>query len=256
MRAIVVRSVYRWESAVIIALTLILFFLVPKPLPFWQPWFWLVLGSFGVTAVVWSSLRDPEFRAKAISEMFREGFDVREIKDIELRRQVEQALEYRDLMDEAISESREGVSPGSMADARQDVAAWVENVFGLARRLDVYKADTTVHQDMQSVGLAIEKLKTRLAMEDDETVRREISQTIAQRQIQRDDLRRLETVMERAEFQLESTITGMGNVITQVTSLSARDVASGRVRSLRKEIAAQLQAAHDMVQTMDEVYRV
>jgi len=35
-RAILVRSFYRWESAAIIALTLILFFLVPQPLPFWQ----------------------------------------------------------------------------------------------------------------------------------------------------------------------------------------------------------------------------
>jgi hypothetical protein len=254
-RTIVIRSILRWESAVIIALTLVLFFLVPEPLPFWQAWFWLVLGGVGFIALVWSSLRDPEFRAMAVSEMFRERFDPREIRDSELRQHVERALECRDLMDEALAERRVRVSAGTMADARQDVATWMENVFRLAGRLDVYKADATVHQEMQSAGLAVKKLKTRLALEDDETVRREISQTIAQRQIQRDDLRRLETVMERAEFQLESTIAGMGNLYTQITNLSARDVASGRVRTLRQEIAVQAQAVHDMVRAVDEVYQ-
>ncbi len=46
-RAILTRAVYRWESAAIIALTLILLFLIPQPLPFWQPWFWLDPGRAG-----------------------------------------------------------------------------------------------------------------------------------------------------------------------------------------------------------------
>ena len=77
-RAILTSAVYRWESAAIIALSLILFFLVPQPLPFWQPWFWLALGALGEIGLVWSSLKDPEFRAKAVAGMFREKFKPQE----------------------------------------------------------------------------------------------------------------------------------------------------------------------------------
>ena len=61
--------------------------------------------------------------------------------------------------------------------------------------------------------------------------------------------------MERAEFQLESTITAMGTVYSQVMILDSREVASGRARRLQEEIDDQVQALQDVVQTMDEVYR-
>jgi tetratricopeptide (TPR) repeat protein len=255
-RAILIRSIYRWESAVIIGLTLILFALVRPPFGFWQQWFWLVLGALGEVGLVWSSLTDPEFRAKAVAEMFREKFQARGIKNSKLRTQAEKALEYRDRIDEVISKSREGVLREHLKDVSRDITAWVENVFRLARRLDAYEADEMIRQDLQSVDPAIDALKKRLALEDDDTVKRQISQAIAQRQIQRDNLRKLQNVMERAEFQLESTLTAMGTVYSQMMILGSRDVASGRAQRLQQDIADQVQALQDVVTTMDEVYRV
>jgi hypothetical protein len=255
-RAILTRSFYRWESAAIIALTLVLLFLIPKPLPFWQPWFWLVLGAMGEIGLVWSSLKDPEFRAKAVAEMFREKFRPRQIRNERLRRQVEKALEYRDRIDGVIGQNREGVLRQHLQDVSRDITAWVENVFRLARRLDDYHTDDMIHQDVQAVEPAIENLKRRLALEDDDTVKRQISQAIAQRQIQRDNLRKLQNVMERAEFQLESTLTAMGTVYSQMMILGSRDVASGRAQRLQQDIADQVQALQDVVITMDEVYQV
>jgi len=254
-RAILTRSFYRWESAAIIALTLILLFLIPQPLPFWQPWFWLVLGAMGEIGLVWSSLKDPEFRAKAVAEMFREKFKPRQIRNERLRRQVEKALEYRDRIDGVISQSQEGVLRQHLQDVSREITAWVENVFRLARRLDDYHTDDMIHQDVQAVEPAIENLKRRLALEDDDTVKRQISQAIAQRQIQRDNLRKLQNVMERAEFQLESTLTAMGTVYSQMMILGSRDVASGRAQRLQQDIADQVQALQDVVTTMDEVYQ-
>jgi hypothetical protein len=253
-RAILTRSIYRWESAVIIALTLILFVLVRPPFGFWQQWFWLVLGAVGEVGLVWSSLTDPEFRAKAVAEMFREKFKVRDIESGKLRAQMEKALEYRDRIDEAIGASREGVLREHLKDVSRDITAWVENVFRLARRLDAYESDEVIRQDVQTVEPAIDALKKRLALEDDDAVKRQISQAIAQRQIQRDNLRKLRNVMERAEFQLESTLTAMGTVYSQMMILGSRDVAAGRAQRLQQDIANQVQALQDVVTTMDEVY--
>ncbi len=258
-RSILTRSIYRWESAVIISLTvgLSLFTmlgLVPVP-DFWQWWFWVVLGSLGEVALVWSSLRDPEFRARAVAEMFREKFNAREIRSAKLRAQVDKALEYRDRIDEAIQEGREGVLREHLRDVSRGINQWLENLFRLARRLDAYEADAMIHQDLSAVQPAIENLKRRLSTEDDDTVKRQISQTIAQRQIQRDNLHKLQNVMERAEFQLESTITAMGTVYSQVMILSSRDVASGRADRLQQDIADQVQGLQDVVKTLDEVYQ-
>lgn len=259
-RAILARSIYRWESAVIIALTIGLAVLslagvIPSLLPFWHWWFWLVLGVVGEAALVWSSLQDPEFRARAVAEMFRSTFGAQEIQDKKLRSEVNQALEYRDRIDEAIGKAREGALRDHLKDVSQGVTNWVASVFQLAQRLDAYAADETIRRDLQAVEPAIQKLKERLAQEDDDTVKRQISQAVAQRQIQRDNLRKLQNVMERAEFQLESTLTAMGTVYSQMILLSAADVASGRAQRLQQDISDQIQSLQDVVQTMDEVYR-
>jgi NADH dehydrogenase FAD-containing subunit len=62
-------------------------------------------------------------------------------------------------------------------------------------------------------------------------------------------------VMEQAQFQLESTLTAMGTVYSQIMILSARDVASGRAQRLQQDVKDQVQALQDVVTTMDEVYR-
>jgi hypothetical protein len=259
-RAILTRAIYRWESAVIIGLTvgLAVFSLagvIPTLLPFWQWWFWLVLGAVGEVALVWSSLKDPDFRARAVADMFHDKFDAREIRSKKLRGEVEQALEYRDRIDEAIAASQEGIMRDHMADVSRDISSWMENIFRLARRLDAYEADETIHRDRQTVEPAIDALKARLAAEDDDTVKRQISQAIAQRQIQRDNLLQLENVMEHAEVQLESTVTAMGTVYSQMMILGSRDVSSGRARRLLQDVTDQVKDLQDVVQTMDEVYQ-
>ncbi len=259
-RAILTRSIYRWESAVIIALTLGLAVLtlagvIPALFGIFQWWFWLALGALGEVGLVWSSVRDPEFRARAVAEMFREKFNPRQIESTALRQRVEKALEYRDRIDEVIAKSQEGVMRDHMTDVSQGITDWMQNVFRLAGRLDAYMADDTLRQDLQSVIPSIDSLKKRLALEDDDTVKRQISQTIAQKQIQRDNLHKLQNVMERAQFQLESTITAMGTVYSQMMILGARDVASGRAQRLQQDIDDQVQALQDVVQTMDEVYQ-
>jgi hypothetical protein len=258
-QAILIRSIYRWESAVIIALTLILSALgwsgvLPDLGGVWQWWYWLVLGGLGEVGLVWSSLKDPEFRARAVAEMFREKFNAREIDTKELRKRVDKALEYRDRIDEVINQSREGVLRAHMQDVSRGVTQWLENVFRLARRLDAYQRDNVIHHDLQAVEPAIQSLKQRLSAEDDETVKRQISQAIAQRQIQRDNLRKLQNVMEQAAFQLESTITAMGTVYSQMMILGSRDVGSGRAQRLQQDIVDQVQALQDIVQTLDDVY--
>jgi hypothetical protein len=254
-RAIITRSIYRWESAAIIGLTVILAAFGRLALPGWQWWYWLLLGLAGEAALVWSSIRDPEFRARAVAEMFREKFKPATIKNDALRAKVTKALEYRDRIHAAINKGRESILRDHLRDVSGGVNDWMQNVFRLAQRLDAYLADETLRSDLQSADPEIDRLKKRLALEDDDTVKRQISQAIAQKQIQRDNLRKLQNVMEQAQFQLESTITAMGTVYSQVMILGARDVASGGAQRLQQDVHDQVQALQDVVRSMDEVYQ-
>lgn len=257
-RAILAKSFYRWESALLIAGTIVLSALTGLGMlnigfPFWV---WLVLGGVGETALVWSSLQDPEFRTKAVGEMFREKFDARGLKNKMLRSQVQKALEYRDSIDRVVNESQEGVLRDHLKDVSSGITSWMENIFRLARRLDAYAADQVLQRDRQTVQPEIDQMKKRLGTEDDGEVKRQLSQAIAQKQIQRDNLKKLEAVMEQAEIQMDRTLAAMATAYSQVKLLDSRSVNSGRAQRLQHDIVDQVQALQDVVQTMDQVYQL
>ena len=93
--AVLQYAFFRWESALVIALTIVLFFLLPRPFPWWPRYGWLVLGLCGLAALVYSSLTDAETNAKVLLRLFQEQFDTERIRDKELRADLETALEYQ-----------------------------------------------------------------------------------------------------------------------------------------------------------------
>ena len=60
--------------------------------------------------------------------------------------------------------------------------------------------------------------------------------------------------MDRAELQLEHTLTAMGTIYSQMLLVGAKDVDSGRVKRLREEVADEVQGLQDVLDSMDEVY--
>ena len=88
-------AIFRWESALVIALTIVLSLLLPRPFGWWPPYGWLLLGLVGLAALIYSSVTDAETNAKVVLRLFQEQFDVGRIKDKELRTDLETALEYQ-----------------------------------------------------------------------------------------------------------------------------------------------------------------
>jgi hypothetical protein len=130
----------------------------------------------------------------------------------------------------------------------------VANIFGLARRLDAYENDEIIERDMRSVQSALKEFETRLRLEDDETVRQQMREAIQSKKTHWDNLQRLQNTMEKAEFQLENTLSAMGTVYAQLQLIGAKDVDSSHARRLREDIAQQVAALQDIVEAMDEVY--
>lgn len=253
-RAMLSHAIFRLESAFTIALTIILAFLFSKPFPWWQWWYWLILGVVAEALIIWTSLSDVETGQKVVAEMFRQEFDVRALRDKKLQERLEKALEYRHRIDTLVQHSEAGVLRGHLRDTTAGVTDWIASIFNIARRLDAYGGDKMIGQDMRSVPLAIQNFKKRLEIEDDEAVRAQMREAIRSKEAQWENLQKLQNTMEKAEFQLENTLAALGTLYTQLQLIGARDVDSGRTQRLQEDIAGQIASLQDIAEAMDEVY--
>jgi len=247
-------AIFRLESASNIAITIILIFLSPNPFPWWRWWYWLVMGVVAEALIIYTSLSDPALAQKVVSDMLRGEFNAGELHSSKYRDKVEKALEYRERIEGVIRQSRQGVLRDHLEEDARRITEWVANVFGLARRLDAYENDEIIKRDTHSVQSAIRDFEARLKLEGDEAVRQQMQEAIRSKKTHWDNLQRLQNTMEKAEFQLENTLSAMGTVYAQLQFIGAKDVDSSRARNLREDIAEQVKALQDIAEAMDEVY--
>lgn len=257
-KALLAYAVLRWESAITLALTLILAVFVPDPfkgiLPFWQWWFWLILGLLAEILIVVTSIYDPQVRERVVGEMFRQKFDPREVATPAYRNKIVKALEYREQMEYLLQHTRDGALRVHLQATINDVSQWINNMFTLARRLDHYSRSTILKQDKDALPDEIKALQARLAAETDSRVRTQLEQSVDQKQAQAEQLERLDKTMQRAALQLDDTLSAMSTVYAQMQLIGAKDIDSGRAQRLREDIADQVTSLDDVVQAMDEVY--
>ncbi len=258
-RALLSYAIVRPESAVVLALTIVLIGLSLifrwQPFPFWRWWYWLILGLLAEVGIVYTTLTDQSTGALVMRNLFRQEYNPREIRDSKLREQVEKALDYRDRMDEAIQKSETGIMREHLLDVTGGFEDWLATIFELALRLDTYQSDPVITQDRKSVPLALQNLQAKLKLEDDESVRDTIRHALEQKRAQWAVLERLDNAMDKATFQLESTLTALGTVYSQVLLIGARGVEGGRAQRLRQDIADQVQGLQDVVDSLDQAYQ-
>lgn len=258
-RAILINAVMRWESAVIIALTLLgsagLGVLSTSGA---IEWFWPVVG-FGAGVVAWtavfaSSLTDEQDNARAVAAALRDSYNPRRLRSPQLRSQMEKALGYRDLLAQAVQNAREGILRDRLARAIEPVDEWIEQIFELASRIDAYQADRVIQQDIKSVPESLTALRQRLTREKSPSVRATLEKTIADTERQMAHLQSLQDTMQKAGYQMESTLAMLGTIYAQLQAIDVQAAERGRDEELRVEINEQVQQLQDLGQAMDEVY--
>ena len=220
-RAIFWNALTRWESAVIIAFTLVIscFLALPALIGLF-PWLWafiaLGVGFLVEVAIFVSSLTDEEDNARVVAAMLREQYNPKRARSQALQAQLDKALEYQGLIANTIRHARENVLRDRLARATEPVGDWIEAIYRLATRLDTYEMNQVIKQDLCSVPLAVENFKKRLAQEDDPTVQETLRNTIADKERQWEQLSKLQNTMEKAGYQLESTLAALGTVYAQL----------------------------------------
>ena len=255
---------YRPESAIIIAMTIVLAGLTGAAqvmgmqgiftmIPWWA---WLAFGAASEGLIIWSTLNDEDFYRKIVEEMFKQEFNVKKLRSKELQKKLDKALEYRELIIKEIAREEDPVLDDYLMEVVKGLEEWIAQLYHLAAGLDNYRRDTMLQRDMAAVPQDIKRFKTQLSNEKDEVVSKELKKTIAAKEAQWKTLKNLRETMTRAELQIENAIAAMGTVYSQVALLSAKDIDSTRVQRLQADMTEQVYALEDISAAMDEVYQV
>jgi hypothetical protein len=261
-RAIIWHALLRWESAMIIGFTLIvsaflaLLALAPgSQFPLLGALVALGVGSLVEAIIFVSSVTDAQENARVVADLLRDQYQPKRLQSVKFKTQVNKALEYQSLIAGAVQRTREGVLRDRLARAAEPVSDWIDAIYRLASRLDGYEQDQVIRQDLRSVPPAIENFKRRLAEEDDPAVQATLRNTIGDKQRQWEHLSHLQNTMEKAEYQLESTLAALGTVYAQLQTIDLRGAEKGHAERLREEIDEQVAQLQDLSQAMDEVYQ-
>ncbi len=257
-RAVLSYALFRPESAVVIAITIILVGLSFLNLS-WLPgkwWLWLLFGLVGEALILLTTLRDEGLYKQVMDEMFHQEFDFKKLRSSDLRQKLSKALEYRDLIVKEVEREEDSVLDDYLSDMAHGLEDWIAQVYRLAQGLDVYQHDPVIARDMETVPKELEKYEGLLTGEEQDSVREDLEKTVAIKRSQWDTLKNLRDTMAKAQLQLENTLSSMSTVYTQVVLLGAKDVNSSRAQRLQQDMTEQISALEDIGATMDEVYQM
>jgi hypothetical protein len=256
-KAIIQHAFFRWESGIVIALTVMLaaFAAIPNiPLPL-ESWIWLLGGAIAEALLVYSSLSDAEQNRQVVANMLKDEFHPERLLNERLQEQVEEALDYRSRITAAIRERRESVLKDNLSATASQIDEWLESIYNLAQRLDRYQQEKEIlERDKKRATARLEQLDKKLQHEQDEAVRDQVQTTMKNLQRQKETILQLEKTMDRAQLQLETTLASLGTIYSQTMLVGAKDIDSGRAKRLRQEISEEVQELDNILLAMDEVY--
>jgi len=255
-RSLVVQyALFRWENAVILGGTILLSAFGPFG-QLLNAIVWPILGLLGIGAVTLSSLANSKANAELLLKIFQAQFDLPQIRLAELRQEVQRALEYQRRIEAQVRQPHASALWGRPEDTANQMEDWITNVYRLALRIDAYRRDSLLKQELESVPKEMESLKTRRARETNPVFQDELDRVIESRQRQLQAMQALDTRMKQAEFQLEQSLAALATVDSQVQLIDTHDADGGRSERLRSDINEQVSRLNDLVTSINEVYEV
>lgn len=256
LTAVLANALFRWQSAVIIALTTLLYFTVGDIQLFnaqIPAWIWLIGGALAEVAMVGGVLTDPAESQQAVEREFEQKYDLRKVRNRVARQRLEDALEYRRNM-LSLVEHHKGAMRVSLKQTIEDVDDWIGHMFNLAQHVDAFESNELVERDRRMVPQQLQNARRRLQLENDPNVQRDLETQIRQMEQQQSNLEAAAATIKRADIQLDSTLSALGTIYAQMSLMGTKEVDGTRAQRLRLEIQDEVSSLQDTISAMDEVY--
>jgi type I restriction-modification system DNA methylase subunit len=257
-RALWSYAFFRVESALTIAGTLVLSVLAASNVP-WLPgqwWMWLGAGLVAEAFIVYSTVSDQSLAKSTENQMFTQQFDLSRLRNKTLREKVSKALEYRSAIIQEIDRKDNKAVDDNLREMTAELEGWISQVYHLAQVLDVYTQDAVIARDMEQVPKDLRFLEVKLSQERNANVRQELQTTFDHKAKQYEALETLRGTMEKANLQLENTLSALGTVYMQTLNLGAKELSSTEAQRLQAQMREQVLSLEDINAAMDEVYKL
>ena len=253
-KATVQYAFLRWENAVVIGGTILLFYFLPRPFRGWPIWGWPVLGLLAVAALVTSTITDNQSKAKVQLALYADRFSTAKIKGANLQQEVSNAVTVLGQVETYIAKQPAGKLADFLSGAADDIANWVGTLYELAQHLDSYQQDPLLAQERKAVSQELNTLKARRKYESTPDIQRMLDEVIESKQTQWYSLNALDKRMQQAERQLDESNTELTTVGSQLRLISLQDVQKGRAADFKQDIVVQVKKLSDLVSNLHQVY--
>jgi hypothetical protein len=253
-KAMIQNAFFRWESALMVAATILLSVFFSRPFPGWPGWGWLALGLVGEVAIVVSSLTDKTEQQRVVESLFREEYNANGIRDRDLRTKLAEAEQYHQRIQQVVLQQRSGMLRDRLMETTTQVYDWIAGMVRLAKRIDAYRSDDIIGRERDAVPKEIKDLTSRFNAETNAGVRDQMATTLDSKRQFAANLQELAARMERADLQLDHSLAALGTVYSQMLLIGSSDVDSNRAEQLRADIRSEVGALQDLVESINEVY--
>jgi len=135
---------------------------------------------------------------------------------------------------------------------RAQFDAGVKPVGAMAGRIQGYKENPVIQQDIASVPASIKRLEGQLASETDERVRAQLEAALESRRNQLGALEKLGGTMRQAELQLENTVAALGTIYSQALAGQSTNQVAGYA-DLAGDMNERVRVLQDQIEALEEV---
>jgi len=205
-----------------------------------------VLAALWSVGLVWGGILAYRFSQL----MF--GGDNMPVSQEQLQAYLRQALAYQTQIDGVIKKSARQTERLHQERLAQQVETWTQAITDLVQRLSSLQQDDLIRRDWQQVPRAIADLEKRVAATSDPGLRAQLERTLVHRRQQLVSLHELKSMMERAEAQIESTLSLLGTIYSQIlTGQSTSQVAN--YERLAEDVDEEVRLLQDHLEALREV---
>lgn len=170
----------------------------------------------------------------------------------ETQSRLNQARAYKREIDRLVDTTTDPLRKDKLRELSSDVDNWMKTVEEMSQRIDGFKNNQVIQNDLVSVPQSIQKLTTQLNEETDPRVKESIERTLAARADQMTSLQKLQSLMRQAEVQLENSIAALGTIYSQaLATQSTTRVAD--YSHLSSELEEQSKMLRDQLEALEEV---
>jgi hypothetical protein len=259
-RSIIEYAFLRWESAVLMALTVggtaLSFYLdYHGILPAWVWEACLALGLPSQALLVYSSLTDADTSRTIIARLLREKYYPHRLNDAFLQEQIDKAFAYHSRLETRVNRWRDTHLKNHLNDTARQIREWLKISYILAQRIDHYLAEYEIlKSDRIHATQRLNVLQQQLSQEKDAEMQRQLQLTIHSLQRQVEALLSVDNTMKQAKLQLEHTLSAVGTIYSQTLLIEARELDGSRLERIRAEVAAEVTQLNDILGAMANVY--